>query len=42
MAGIYGMDGTKDMGGEMDINRKEFDAQFVSAAYRLQPGEISP
>jgi peptidyl-prolyl cis-trans isomerase SurA len=42
MAGIYGMDGTKDMGGEMDINRKEFDPQFVSAAYRLQPGEISP
>lgn len=42
MAGIYGMDGTKDAGGEMDINRKEFDAQFVSAAYRLQPGEISP
>ncbi len=42
MAGIYGMDGTKDNGGEMDINRKEFDAQFVAAAYRLQPGEISP
>ncbi|PSK92740.1 periplasmic chaperone for outer membrane proteins SurA [Taibaiella chishuiensis] len=42
MAGIYGMDGTKDMGGEMDINRKEFDQQFVAAAYRLQPGEISP
>lgn len=42
MAGIYGMDGTKDNGGEMDINRKDFDPQFVSAAYRLQPGEISP
>jgi peptidyl-prolyl cis-trans isomerase SurA len=42
MAGIYGMDGTKDNGGELDINRKDFDAQFVSAAYRLQPGEISP
>jgi peptidyl-prolyl cis-trans isomerase SurA len=42
MAGIYGMDGTKDNGGELDINRKEFDPQFVSAAYRLQPGEISP
>ncbi len=42
MAGIYSMDGTKDNGGELDINRKEFDQQFVSAAYRLQPGEISP
>lgn len=42
MAGIYSMDGTKDNGGELDINRKEFDQQFVAAAYRLQPGEISP
>ncbi len=42
MAGIYSMDGTKDNGGELEINRKDFDQQFVSAAYRLQPGEISP
>jgi peptidyl-prolyl cis-trans isomerase SurA len=42
MAGIYGMDGTRNTGGEMEINRKEFDQQFVAAAYRLQPGEISP
>ncbi len=42
MAGIYSMDGTKDNGGEMDITRKEVDPQFASAAYRLQPGEISP
>jgi peptidyl-prolyl cis-trans isomerase SurA len=42
MAGIYSMDGTKDNGGELNINRKEFDQQFISAAYRLQPGEISP
>src|SRR5690606_20726890 len=40
MAGIYGMDGTRNTGGEMEINRKEFDQQFVAAAYRLQPGEI--
>lgn len=42
MAGIYSMDGTKDNGGEMEIKRKEVDAQFASAAWRLQPGEISP
>ena len=42
MAGIYGMDGTRDNGGLLTINRKEFDQQFVAAAYRLQPGEISP
>ncbi len=42
MAGLYSMDGTKDNGGEMDITRKEVDPQFASAAYRLQPGEISP
>ena len=42
MAGIYGMDDTKDRGGELEINRKDVDPQFVSAAYRLQPGEISP
>jgi len=43
MAGIYSMDGTKDNGGELSINRKDnLDQQFVAAAYRLQPGEISP
>ncbi|RYZ44995.1 MAG: peptidylprolyl isomerase, partial [Sphingobacteriales bacterium] len=42
MAGIYGMDGTKDMGGEMEFQRKEVDPMFASAAFRLQPGEISP
>lgn len=43
MAGIYSMDGTKDNGGEIDIvDKKLLDQQFVSAAYRLQPGEISP
>lgn len=43
MAGIYSMDpGSKDNGGELDINRKEFDPQVVAAAFRLQPGEISP
>lgn len=42
MAGLYGMDGTKDHGGELEINRKEVDPQFASAAFRLQPGEISP
>lgn len=42
MAGIYSMDGTKDNGGELDITRKEVDPQFATAAFRLQPGEISP
>lgn len=43
MAGIYSQDpGSKDEGGEVTIDRKIFDPAFVSAAYKLQPGEISP
>ncbi|MFT4063094.1 MAG: peptidylprolyl isomerase [Edaphocola sp.] len=43
MAGIYSQDGTKDNGGELEIQRKgAFDPTFLSAAFRLQPGEISP
>lgn len=42
MAGIYSQDGTRDAGGEMEISRKEVDPQFAAAAFRLQPGEISP
>lgn len=43
MAGIYGMDGTRDNGGLLTIERKGgFDPSFVAAAFRLQPGEISP
>jgi len=42
MAGIYSMDDTKDNGGELEFNRREVDPQFASAAFRLQPGEISP
>jgi len=42
MAGIYSMDGTRDNGGEMEIKRKEVDPTFATAAWRLQPGEISP
>lgn len=42
MAGIYGMDATKDNGGELEINRKGVDPKFAAAAFRLQPGEISP
>lgn len=42
MAGIYSMDGTRDNGGELDITRKSVDQQFAAAAFRLQPGEISP
>lgn len=43
MAGIYSMDpGSKNTGGELDINRKEADPKFIAAAFRLQPGEISP
>lgn len=43
MASIYSDDpSSKDKGGLIDITRKGFDPQFVAAAYRLQPGEISP
>ncbi len=42
MAGLYGMDATKDVGGELDIKRNEVDPKFAAAAFKLQPGEISP
>lgn len=43
MAGLYSQDpGSKDEGGQITIDRKNFDPAFVSAAYKLQPGEISP
>lgn len=43
MAGIYSQDpGSKDNGGQYTIDRKNFDPAFVSAAFRLQPGEVSP
>lgn len=43
MASIYSMDpGTRNNGGLLAINKRDFDPQFVAAAYRLQPGEVSP
>jgi peptidyl-prolyl cis-trans isomerase SurA len=42
MAAMYSQDGTKDNGGEFEFTRKEVDPTFLSAAFRLQPGEISP
>lgn len=43
MAGIYSQDpGSKDIGGEIKLNRTDFDPMFTSSGYRLQPGEISP
>lgn len=42
MAGIYGMDGTKNDGGNLLLEKDRMDPIFVSAAMRLQPGEISP
>jgi peptidyl-prolyl cis-trans isomerase SurA len=43
MASIYSDDpGSRDQGGLITISRTGFDPQFVAAAYRLQPGEISP
>lgn len=43
MASIYSMDpGSRNNGGLLTINKKDFDPQFVAAAYRLQPGEVSP
>ncbi len=42
MAGIYGMDGTKDNGGDLGIiTRDEMVPEFSSAAFKLQTGEIS-
>jgi len=42
MAGIYGMDGTKNNGGELVIEKGKVDPIFLSAAMKLQPGEVSP
>ena len=43
LAGIYSDDpGSRDNGGELTINRTEFDPAFVTAAYKLKDGEISP
>jgi peptidyl-prolyl cis-trans isomerase SurA len=42
MASLYGMDGTKEDGGNMILNKDEMDPIFTSAAMKLQPGEISP
>lgn len=43
MAGIYSQDpSSKDIGGEIKLNRTDFDPMFTSSGYRLQPGEISP
>lgn len=44
MASIYSMDaGTKNDGGLLtNVSRKGLDPQFAAAAFRLQPGEISP
>lgn len=44
MAGIVSEDpGSRDEGGLIEINNKDlFDPAFVAAAFRLQPGEISP
>lgn len=42
MAGIYGMDGTKNDGGNLLLEKDKMDPLFVTAAMRLQPGEISP
>lgn len=42
MASLYGMDGTKDNGGELLLEKDKMDPIFVSAAMRLQPGEITP
>lgn len=42
MASIYSMDPSRNNGGLININRKDVDPQFAAAAFRLQPGEISP
>jgi peptidyl-prolyl cis-trans isomerase SurA len=42
MAGIYGMDGTKDNGGDLGVvSRDDMVPEFSSAAFKLQTGEIS-
>lgn len=43
MANIYSMDpGSRSQGGLLTINKTDFDPAFVSAAFRLQNGEVSP
>lgn len=42
LASIYSQDGSAKDGGLIKISRTGFDPHFVAAAYRLQPGEISP
>lgn len=44
LAQIYSEDAGANNGGEMNLNRKDsrYDSRFVSAAFKLQPGEISP
>lgn len=43
MASIYSMDPrSRNKGGQLVINRRDVDPQFAAAAFRLQPGEISP
>jgi peptidyl-prolyl cis-trans isomerase SurA len=45
LAKLYSQDpGSKDRGGEYEINRKDksWDASFTAAAFRLKDGEVSP
>ena len=44
MAQIYSEDDGAQNGGEMNLNRKDgnYDSRFVAAAFKLQPGEVSP
>ncbi|HRP91028.1 MAG TPA: peptidylprolyl isomerase [Edaphocola sp.] len=44
MAQIYSEDAGAQNGGEMMLNRKNpnIDSRFVAAAFKLQPGEVSP
>ncbi|WP_222166713.1 peptidylprolyl isomerase [Edaphocola aurantiacus] len=44
MAQLYTEDAGKETGGEMNLNRKSnnIDNRFIAAAFKLQPGEISP
>ncbi len=44
MAQIYSEDGGAQNGGELNLNRKagNYDNRFVAAAFKLQPGELSP
>ncbi len=42
MASLYGMDRTKLDGGNLLLEKDKMDPTFVSAAMKLQPGEISP